>query len=104
MSQYPEFPNEGLWKESTCYESEGKVNSPYEMEEEQRREKKAWKFNDWTIKEKTKYVVFLEKKSELMEGKPHSSLWEIYKKMSKFIKSRNYRQCKSYHQKQCIKF
>ena len=39
-----------------------------------------------------------------MEGKPHSQLWDVYKKMSKFVKSRNYRQCKSYHQKQCIQF
>ena len=38
-----------------------------------------------------------------MEGKPHSQLWSLYKEMSEFLKSRNYRQCKNYHQKQCLK-
>ncbi len=34
-----------------------------------------------------------------MDDKLHKELWEIYKEMSKFIKTRNFRQCKLHHQK-----
>lgn len=34
-----------------------------------------------------------------MEGKPHGKLWALYHEMEKFVKSRNFRQCKSHHQK-----
>lgn len=34
-----------------------------------------------------------------MEGKPHGKLWTHHQEMAKFIKSRNFRQCKSHHQK-----
>lgn len=34
-----------------------------------------------------------------MRGKDHRSLWKLYECMSKFIKTRNYRQCKLHHQK-----
>lgn len=34
-----------------------------------------------------------------MNNKPHKELWEVYKEMSNFIKTRNFRQCKLHHQK-----
>lgn len=34
-----------------------------------------------------------------MRGKDHRALWKLYECMSKFIKTRNYRQCKLHHQK-----
>ena len=37
-----------------------------------------------------------------MEGKPHGKLWPIYKEMAAFVKTRNYRQCKSHHQKMVV--
>lgn len=63
------------------------------------KDKVVSKSNEWTIKEVTKYIVVLERKAEVLEGKPQSQLWEQYKEMAKFIKTRNYRQCKIYHQK-----
>lgn len=39
-----------------------------------------------------------------MEKKEHKKLWEVYKYMAKFIGSRNYIQCKLYHQKMLKKY
>ena len=39
-----------------------------------------------------------------MEGKDHNSLWNVYELMAKYIKTRNYRQCKLYHQKMLLKY
>ena len=33
-----------------------------------------------------------------MEDRPHRVLWKVYEEMGKFIKTRNFRQCKSKHQ------
>lgn len=62
------------------------------------------KGGQWVTKEIAKYVIFIDKNYGLMEGKPHSQLWEVYKRMGKFIKSRNFRQCKTYHQKLILKY
>lgn len=54
---------------------------------------------EWTLAERSKYFAFIELNSKKMEGRPHRKLWPLYEEMGKFVKSRNFRQCKSFHQK-----
>ena len=54
---------------------------------------------EWTSCELAKYVVYIEKRTHALEARPHSMLWPEYKLMAKFIRSRNYRQCKTQHQR-----
>ena len=53
----------------------------------------------WSCAENAKYAAFIEANARKMEGKPHGKLWALYHEMEKFVKSRNFRQCKSHHQK-----
>lgn len=46
-----------------------------------------------------KYTNFLMQNAKFMEGKEIGKLWPIFKKMAKFVKTRNFVQCKSHHQK-----
>ena len=39
-----------------------------------------------------------------MKDKKHKELWGLYKEMSQFVESRNFRQCKMHHQKLLNKF
>lgn len=57
------------------------------------------KSGQWSASENAKYAAFIEANARKMEGKPHGKLWALYHEMEKFIKSRNFRQCKSHHQK-----
>lgn len=62
------------------------------------------KGNSWNLKESAKYAAFVLKNEKRMEGKPVSKLWDIFKKMGDFVGTRNFRQCKSYHQQQFTQF
>lgn len=57
----------------------------------------------WQFPENVKYVLFIELHRAAMEGKEHNKLWSVYKAMARYIKSRNYLQCKLYHQKMLSK-
>lgn len=52
----------------------------------------------WTLIENAKYAAFIEENIDKMEGKLHGKLWLVHQEMSRFIKSRNFRQCKLHHQ------
>ena len=58
----------------------------------------------WSCAENAKYAAFIEANARKMEGKPHGKLWALYHEMEKFVKSRNFRQCKSKHQKMLDQF
>lgn len=54
---------------------------------------------DWATLQNARYVAFIEANLKKMEGKPHGKLWGVYQDMAKIVKTRNFRQCKSHHQK-----
>lgn len=54
--------------------------------------------------EQIRYAFFIQFNYKSMEGKDHNSLWNVYELMAKYIKTRNYRQCKLYHQKMLLKY
>lgn len=54
---------------------------------------------EWTSEENMKYTSFLMQNAKFMEGKDIGKLWSMFKKMAKFVKTRNFVQCKSHHQK-----
>lgn len=41
----------------------------------------------------------MEKNSSLLKNKDVGELWEEFKKMARYVETRNYRQCKIYHSK-----
>ena len=60
---------------------------------------KYMKNAEWSMIEKAKYIAFLQVNYKKMDGREHKNLWALYQEMGAFIKTRNFRQCKSYHQK-----
>ncbi len=46
-----------------------------------------------------KYANFIRQNVKFMEGKDSGKLWNMFKKMAKVVKTRNFLQCKSHHQK-----
>lgn len=51
-----------------------------------------------------KYIAFVEHNFSKIEGKSLGKLWNLFREMASFIISRNFRQCKSYHQKLVKKY
>ena len=60
--------------------------------------------SEWTEEENMNYLSFLKKNANLMQGKQSGKLWNMFKRMAKFVKTRNFLQCKSHHQKMLAKF
>ena len=86
-------------KDFSCSEKEC-LTGPFKLVRQQVSELERFeKQAEWTPLENAKYGAFIELNAEKMEGKNHGSLWGVYKEMGKFVSSRNYRQCKSQHQK-----
>lgn len=76
------------------------VVGPFSIFKEGAEMKNAFmRFSEWSAVEKGKYAAFIDFNSKSMEGKEHKSLWKKYELMGEYIQTRNYRQCKSYHQK-----
>lgn len=76
------------------------VDGPFLLSRERPSDFKCFMKNaDWTIIEIARYVDFIQKNINKMEGKAHKQLWSVYEEMGKLIKTRNFRQVKSYHQK-----
>ena len=55
--------------------------------------------HDWSFAEKAKYAAFIEINREIMEKRKAANLWKKFVEMSKFLKTRNFRQCKLYHER-----
>lgn len=62
------------------------------------------KGGQWTGNESASYAAFLLMNLKEFEGQPNSKLWDHYKRMAEFVGTRNFRQCKSYHNQQNTKF
>lgn len=67
-------------------------------------ENKNTKSYEWSPVENAKYAAFIEKNCSRIEGRPHNQLWSIHQEMSKYVKTRNFRQCKLHHQKLQMSF
>ena len=74
------------------------------MSEGEKKNRAIFKSDEWSAEEEAKYMAFVEKYSILLEGKAYGKLWAVYKAMAEFIQTRNFRQCKLYHQRKCTQF
>jgi hypothetical protein len=62
--------------------------------------KKLYSTSHWTEEENGKYIEFLMKFREVIEGeKKQRRKWHLNRIMSKFLGSRSHEQCRSHHQK-----
>jgi hypothetical protein len=76
------------------------TDGPFLLSRERPSDFKCYMRNaDWTIIEIARYVDFIQQNANKLEGKAHKQLWSVYEEMGKLIKTRNFRQVKSYHQK-----
>lgn len=51
----------------------------------------------WTSFENAKYAAYILRNKNRIQNRPTSMLWGIFKEMSSFVGSRNFRQCKAHH-------
>lgn len=51
-----------------------------------------------------KYGKFICENSLKLQGKAYSKIWSVFKDMAVMVQTRNFRQCKSHHQKMIEQF
>ena len=62
--------------------------------------RKTYSTSHWTTEENDKYIAFLMRFREVLEGeKQRRRKWHLNRIMSKHIGSRSHEQCRSHHQK-----
>jgi hypothetical protein len=55
----------------------------------------------WTDIENARYAAYIVHNSKEIEGKKHNQLWNLFKDMADFVKTRNFRQCRNHHLQYC---